>query len=75
MIRLASHCERGSSRTRRERLLELLGLLGVLDNQGVQVARASDLELGQVGGLALLDARGYNVQKSAPSSFHASSSH
>jgi hypothetical protein len=45
-------------RTRRKGLLELLGLVAVLDNQGVQVARAADLELGQVGALALLDARG-----------------
>lgn len=46
-------------RTRRKRLLELLGLVVVLKDEGVQVARASDLELGQVGGLVLLDTRGY----------------
>ena len=45
------------SLTRRKRLLELLGLVGVLEDKGVQVAGAPDLELdlGRAGGL--LDAR------------------
>ena len=44
--------------TRGERLLELLGLVGVLENQGVEVLLAADLELDVVGLLALLDPRG-----------------
>ena len=39
-------------------LLELLGLVGVLENQGVEVLLAADLELDVVGLLALLDPRG-----------------
>lgn len=46
------------SRTGRQRLLELLGLLGVLQGQGVQVLGASDLELDQRGLLVLLDPGG-----------------
>lgn len=46
------------ARTRGERLLELLGLLGVLEGQGVEVLRASDLELDHSGLLALLDPGG-----------------
>ena len=50
----------GVYRTRRKRLLELLGLLRVLEDEGVELLRASDLELG-LGGLgALLDPGGYN---------------
>lgn len=37
--------------TRRERLLELLGLLGILHHQGVQVLAAAHLELDVVLGL------------------------
>lgn len=37
---------RQSRRTRRQALLELLGLVGVLEHEGVQVALAPDLELG-----------------------------
>lgn len=46
-------------RTGRQRLLELLGLLGILQGQGVQVLRASDLELDQRALLVLLDPGGY----------------
>jgi hypothetical protein len=42
------------TRTRGERLTELLSLLGILDDQGVEVTRASDLELDIVS--VLLDA-------------------
>ena len=42
--------------TRRERLLKLGSLRLVLDNEGVEVARASDLELDRVS--VLLDAGG-----------------
>lgn len=48
---LCSHLEH----TRRQALLQLVGLVGVLEHQGVQVALAPDLELGQAGLLALLD--------------------
>lgn len=41
-------------RTRRKRLAELLSLLGILDDQGVKVTRASNLELDGVS--VLLDA-------------------
>ena len=42
-------------RTRRERLLELLGLVSVRDAERVQVLFAADLELGHVAGLLDLD--------------------
>lgn len=45
-------------RTRGKRLPELLGLVGVLENEGVDVLRAADLELDVVDLLVLLDARG-----------------
>lgn len=44
------------SRTWWEGLLELVGLLGILENKGVEVALAADLELDSSGLLALLDA-------------------
>lgn len=45
-----------ASRTRGQALLELLSLLSVIENKGVKVLGASDLELGDVGGgLAALD--------------------
>ena len=47
----------GVMHTRRQRLLELLGLLGVLQDQGVQVRLAPDLELDLVRLLVLLDPR------------------
>lgn len=49
-----------SSHTGRQALLQLLGLVGVLEHQGVQVLLAADLELDVVGLLVLLDPRGYN---------------
>lgn len=53
-------------RTRRKGLLQLLGLLRVIEGEGVEVARAPKLELGAelaTGRLRgdLLDARGYVV--------------
>lgn len=48
-------------RTRGKRLLELLGLVGVLEDEGVDVPRAADLELDVVDLLVLLDARGWRV--------------
>ena len=44
--------------TGRERLLQLLGLVGVLEHQGVEVLLAADLELDVVGLLVLLDPGG-----------------
>lgn len=50
-------------RTRGQALLQLLGLLGVLDDQSVKVALAADLEL-DLGGLGvLLDPGGYIVER------------
>lgn len=37
--------------TRRQRLLQLIGLVGILDLQGVEVLGAAQLELGVVLGL------------------------
>lgn len=51
-----------SSHTGRQALLQLLGLVGVLEHQGVQVLLAADLELDVVGLLVLLDPRGYNFR-------------
>lgn len=45
-------------RTRGKTLLKLLGLVGVLENKGVDEALASDLELDVAGLLVLLYARG-----------------
>lgn len=50
------------ARTGRERLLKLLGLLSVLEGQGVEVLRASDLELDQRGLLVLLDPGGWKFE-------------
>ena len=52
--------------TRGERLLELLGLGGIVDDEGVQVTGATDLELDLAA--VILDAAGYrkeNIQKKA----------
>jgi hypothetical protein len=54
----------GGVRTRRQTLLELLGLVGVLENKGVDALRASDLELDVVDLLVLLYACGWT--QSAP---------
>lgn len=47
----------------RQALLELLGLVGVLENQGVEVSLAADLELDLR--LVLLDPRGGGVRPAA----------
>lgn len=47
--------------TWRKRLLQLLGLVVVLEDKGVQVAVASDLELGLVLDARLLDARRWEM--------------
>lgn len=50
--------------TWRERLPQLLGLVGVLKDEGVEVGLAADLELDLAGSAALLDARScrkYNI--------------
>jgi hypothetical protein len=44
--------------TRRQTLSQLIGLLGILNTQGVQVTRATDLELGRTGTLADLNLLG-----------------
>lgn len=46
------------SRTRGKRLLELLGLVGILEDESVDEARCADLELDVVGLLVLLYAGG-----------------
>lgn len=45
-------------RTRGQALLELVGLLGVLQDKGVKVLVAADLELGLLVLAVLLDAGG-----------------
>lgn len=50
---------------RRKGLLKLLGLVVVLQHQGVEVLLASDLELDVVGLLVLLDPRGRSVLATA----------
>lgn len=45
-------------RTGREGLLELLGFLVVLEDEGVEVSLAADLELDLLGALVLLDPGG-----------------
>lgn len=47
-----------AERTRRQALLQLVGLVGILQDEGVQETVAADLELGLVGLTALLDAGG-----------------
>ena len=47
------------SRTRRQALLQLLGLVRVLEDKGVQVALAADLELDLLRVGVLLDPGGY----------------
>ena len=48
----------GVQRTRGKALLELVGLVGVLENKGVQEALAADLELDLLGLAVLLDPGG-----------------
>ena len=59
---------RGIYRTGRKGLLELLGLVGVLENKGVEVLAAADLELGLSlhALLVLLYPRGYIDRSLAP---------
>lgn len=45
-------------------MLQLGGLVGVLEDQSVEVLLAADLELDLVGLLALLDARSYKTIRS-----------
>ena len=52
-------CIIGAKRTGWERLLQLLDLLAILQDQGVQVTLASDLELDNGGLLVALDACSY----------------
>jgi hypothetical protein len=47
-----------SQRTRGKGLLELVGLVGILQDKGVEVGRAADLELGLLGLAVLLDTGG-----------------
>lgn len=49
---------RRSKRTRGQALLELVGLVGVLQDKGVKVLVAADLELGLLVLAVLLDAGG-----------------
>lgn len=58
-----SNRDRGRAHTRRKGLLKLLGLVVVLQHQGVEVLLASDLELDVVGLLVLLDPRGCKKSK------------
>jgi hypothetical protein len=60
---LEGECEKG--RTWWEGLLELVGLLGVLEDKGVEVALAADLELDHRGLLVALDACSYVMLVSA----------
>jgi hypothetical protein len=48
----------GGDRTRGKGLLELLGLVGILEDESVDEARSPDLELDAVGLLVLLYAGG-----------------
>ena len=54
---------RREKRTRRQALPKLLGLVGVLQDEGVEVLRASDLELGLRGPGVLLDPGGCMTKK------------
>lgn len=48
-------------RTRRKALLELVGLVGVLEDKSVQESVAADLELGLAGLAVTLDPGGYII--------------
>ena len=56
-------------RTRRQTLLELLGLVRVLEHQGVEVLLAADLELDVADLLVLLDPRGCRQSVSTSQKF------
>jgi hypothetical protein len=55
----------GDRQVRGQALLELLGLVVVLQDEGVEVLLTADLELDVVGLLALLDARGGSIRPAA----------
>lgn len=55
---MPSGCGVCRRRTRRERLLQLLGLSGVGQGEGVDEALAADLELGLLGLAVALDPGG-----------------
>ena len=55
--------KRESERTRRQTLLQLIGLVGVLEDKGVEEAVASDLELDVVGLCAALYPAGCEREK------------
>lgn len=59
----ARESKTSGAHTRRKGLLQLLGLVVVLQHQGVEVLLASDLELDVVGLLVLLDPRGWKKSK------------
>lgn len=60
--------KRGLDRTRRKALLELVGLVGVLEDKSVQESVAADLELGLAGLAVTLDPGGciINLISKAP---------
>lgn len=62
-ISLSLVLARRSLHTRWERLLQLVGLVGVLEDKGVEALLASDLELGlrDTGALVLLYASSWNT--------------
>ena len=60
-VRLSKSQDRGL-RTRRKRLLELLGLVAVLEDKGVELAAAADLELDLLVGVLLHARSCRNVQ-------------
>lgn len=73
LLRLGSAINVLDGEGRGERLAELLGLVGVTEAEGVQVARAADLELvlgdrgaggSDLAGDRLLDGRGYSSRRS-----------
>lgn len=65
VLPLSRSCARArrSLHTRWERLLQLVGLVGVLEDKGVEALLASDLELGlrDTGALVLLYASSWNT--------------
>lgn len=63
LLSLSLVLARRSLHTRWERLLQLVGLVGVLEDKGVEALLASDLELGlrDTGALVLLYASSWNT--------------